>query len=466
MNNFLLIRPPSKYIKERILPPLDLIYVASVLENEGLNAHLFDMLLNASYEELIKVVDKTFPEITVIQCDFINFYECKKIASIVKKLCNKTHLILVGPLPSSFTHKVMKEIPEIDFCIIGEVEKTIVELVNAINKKDSLKKVKGIAFRRKKHIYITQKRPLIRNLDSIPFPDRKLISLNKYKFLPHEFKHTSITTMICSRGCSFKCAFCTKPIYGSQSSPYLFNDDYRVRSPENVISEIKKVVDDYSIKEIFFFDDVFGLKKRWNEKFCNLLIKEKLDLIWSCQTRVDVVNKKTLLKMAKAGCWSILYGLESGNQRLLNLLNKEITINQIKKVIKLTKDSNISVRSSFILGIPTETKQEAIETIKFAKLLNPMYAQFHLLAPFKGTKIYEFCNSLGKKFNETFLDFDTPYRVNFLSDTYDSESELIEMQKFAYRSFYLNPKKIFEVVSKIRSFNQLKSCIGVLKLLL
>lgn len=463
MENFLLVRPSSNYIKERILPPLDLIYTASILENKGFEVQVIDMLLtNYPHEEFIKTLEKLMPDFIIIHCDFINFNECKIIAKIIKNVSNKNYIILVGPLPSSFPYEIMKEIPEVDFCIAGEEEKLIVNLINNIkNKKSS-----GKFFRKNNNVFITQKCNLIKNLDSISFPARHLIPINNYRYLPHEFQRTPITTMICSRGCLFNCTFCPKPIFGTELSPFLFNNEYRVRSPENVILEIKEVINKYSIKEILFLDDVFGLKKSWNEKFCNLLIKEELDIVWSCQTRADVINKKILQKMAKAGCWSILYGLESGNQRLLNLLNKEIIISQIKKAIKLTKNSDISVRASFILGIPTETRKELMRTIKFAKILNPDFVQFHLLAPFKRTKIYELCNLRGKIFNNMFLDYDTPYKVNFLPENFDSEEELIKIQKFAYRSFYFNPKKILEIVLKIKSLENLKSCINVVRLII
>jgi len=462
--NFLLINPPTNYPRERILPPLGLMYIASVLENIGINVKILDaFLLNFSYEKILEIINKEQPNFIGIYSNILNFDECKKLAKYIKKLLPESYIILDGPFPSSFPYYSMKEIPEVDFCIRGEEEKTIVELTN---KKMIPKKVRGIAFRKNKNIFITSNRPLIRNLNSIPFPARHLIFINKYKFLPHEFRRLPTTTMICSRGCSFKCTFCPKPIFGTQLSSHLFSNEYRVRSPENVISEIEKVINEHSIKEILFLDDTFGLNKSWNERFCNLLIKEKLDIEWSCQTRVDIVNEKILLKMAKAGCWSILYGLESGNQRLLNFLNKKITIGQIRKVVNLTKNTNISVRASFILGLPTETKQETMKTIKFAKSLNPTYAQFHLLAPFEGTSIYEICKKEGKFLNKGQFDYDFPYKVNYLPNTYDSKEELIKMQKFAYRSFYLNPKKISEILLKIKSFNNFKSWINMSKIIL
>jgi radical SAM superfamily enzyme YgiQ (UPF0313 family) len=453
--NFLLINPPATYSRERILPPLGLMYIASALENIGISVKILDaFVLNFSYEKILETIKKESPNFIGVYSDVLNFNECKKLIKSIKTLLPESFIILGGPFPSSFPAYSMKEIPEIDFCVIGEGEKTTVDIIQKIDK-NSLKKIRGIAFRKNNNVYITKKCDLIKNLDFIPFPARHLVSLNKYKFLPHEFRLIPITTMICSRGCPFGCSFCSRSVFGK---------NYRLRSPENVISEIMKVISDYSIKEILFLDDTFGLNKSWNEKFCDLLIREKIDIAWSCETRIDIMNKKILLKMAKAGCWSILYGLENGNQRLLNILNKRITIDQIKKVINLTKNANISVRASFILGIPTETKQETIKTIKFAKLLNPTYAQFHLLAPFEGTRIYDVCKKEGKILNKIQFDYDFPYKVNYLPNTYDSKEELIKMQKFAYRSFYLNPKKISEVLLKMRSFNNLKCWINVAKL--
>jgi radical SAM superfamily enzyme YgiQ (UPF0313 family) len=456
--NFLLINPQTNYSRERILPPLGLMYIASALENIGISVKILDaFVLNFSHEKVIETIKKESPKFIGIYSNVLNFNECKKLIKSIKKLLPESYIILGGPFSSSFPYYSMKEIPELDFCIIGEGERTIIDIVQKIDKKSLIENIKGIAFRKNNKIHITKKCNLIKDLDSIPFPARHLIPIKKYKFLPHEFRYTPITTMICSRGCPFYCSFCSKSVFGNK---------YRVRNPKAVISEIINVINDYSIKEILFLDDTFGLNKSWNEKFCGLLIKEKLDITWSCETRIDIMNKKILLKMAKAGCWSILYGLESGDQRLLNLLNKRITIDKIRKVVSLTKDANISVRASFILGLPTETKQETIKTIKFAKLLNPIYAQFHLLAPFEGTQIYDICKKEGKILNKNYFDYDFPYKVNYLPSTYDSREELIKMQKFAYRSFYLNPKKMSEIISKIKSFNNFKSWINIAKLAL
>jgi radical SAM superfamily enzyme YgiQ (UPF0313 family) len=451
----LLISPPSSYTEKRIFPPLGLAYIASVLMNAGIHVEIIDSpALHLSYEHVNKIIRKKHPQIIGIQTSFFNFYECRKLTETIKNSLPDVHIILGGQFPSSFPQKVLREIPKADVCVMGEGESIMLELVRALSRGLGIEKIKGLVFRKGKNIHITPCIGLIKDLNSLPFPARHLLPMKAYRFLPHEFKQYPVVTMLSSRGCPFRCNFCSKPIFGSS---------YRVRSPENVISEIIEVINHYSAKEIFFVDDVFGLSRSWCEKFCKLLIQEKLDIAWSCQTRIDVMDRKLLTKMAASGCWSILFGIESCPQRLLNILNKNIRMNEVKKTIKLAGEAGISVRASFMIGIPTETKKETLQTIKFAKELNPDFALFHLFVPFEGTAIYKFSKQTGNILNGA-GDYDYPGKVKFIPYTYGSEEELIKIQKFAYKNFYLNPNKIIEIISKIKSFNKLKSWLNLLDL--
>jgi len=448
----LLIFPPLNYTERRVFPPLGLAYIASVLENVGIHVGIIDSpALHLSCEHIIRIIKRKHPEIIGIQTAFHTFNECKNLIEMIRNFLPDSHIILGGHLPSSFPHRALTEAHSADMCVIGEGEYTMLELVNALSKNLPLEKIKGLALKKDKNVYVTPYREPIRNLNSLPFPARHLLPMKMYRFLPHEFKRSPVVTMLSSRGCPFRCTFCSKPN---------FNNSYRVRSPQNVISEIIEVVNHYSAKEIFFVDSVFGLYKSWCEKFCEHLIQEKLDITWSCQTRIDLMNKELLANMAASGCRSILFGIESCSQRLLDMLNKPIPMSKVMKIVKFAKDMGISVRASFIIGLPTETKKETLQTIKFAKELDPDFVQFHLFVPFEGTAIYEFSKRTGVFLDGT-GDFDLPEKVKFVPHTYNSKNELIRIQKFAYKNFYLNLKKIPEIIFKIRSLDNFKAWLSI-----
>jgi radical SAM superfamily enzyme YgiQ (UPF0313 family) len=454
MGKVLLIFPPSNYIKERIFPPLGLAYIASMLEKFDIPVKIIDATaLNFSLDQTVKIVKKEKPSIVGIQTSLFTFKECKLLTFMIKKLLPDVFVVLGGTFPTALPRKTLEETMA-DACVIGEGEYIMLELVKAIERGWNLRKVRGLAVKKGRKIYLTGSRELTKNLDSLPFPARHLLPDKKYKFLPHEFKKEKPITILASRGCPFNCTFCSKPVFGNT---------YRIRSPENIILEMREAIENYGIRSFYFIDDVFGLYKNWTKKFCDKILEENLNVKWSCETRVDLLDKELLVKMAKAGCWSIFLGVETFSPRLMKILNKEFKITQIKKIFKLARRFGISLRASFMLGLPTESKRETIHTIKFAKKLNPSFAQFHLFSPFENTKIFDVCKNEGKIFKES-GDYDSLEKINFLPHAYTCPEELILMQKYAYKNFYFDPKKIIEILSSF-NLNRLRALIDTNKLL-
>lgn len=323
------------------------------------------------------------------------------------------------------------------------------DLLNALSNNRDLSLVKGLAFKEKSgQIVVNQRREPIENLDSLPMPARHLVPIKKYRPSPHHYLELPMTTMIVSRGCPFNCLFC--------ASRNVWGKSYRVRSVDKVIEEIKFLIKQYGIRNINFWDDLWGLHRNWTKDFCQRMIDEKINISWSCERRIDTVDLDILKLMKKAGCYSIFYGVESLNQDCLDAINKGIKVEQAENVIRLTKKAGIEARANFILGLPNETPEKVKLMIKKICKLNPDYVKFNILTPYPGTELYqEVKRGRWGIFKEDY-NKSTGYFATFLPYGYKNFKELEAMRRYAFRKFHLRPKYIFSRAIKIRNFNDIK----------
>ncbi len=439
-----------------VLPPLGLMYVGSALEGNDYKVKIIDGgAFDYSDEEIIRESKKFNPHIVGVYCNTSGFKRVMGFCRKFKRVMN-IPTIIGGP------HAIIQ--PEeiivndcVDYVVTGEGEITLPELLNALNKNKPLKNILGIFYKKNGKINKNPKRPLIEHLDSIPFPARHLVDMNKYYIAPHHYKRKPMTNMIVSRGCPFNCSFCT--------SSRMWGQRYRIRSVENVIEEIKFLVKEYKIKEIGFWDDLFSANKQWIHKFCDQLLKDKIDITWYCDMRVNIVDPDLLRKMKKAGCWCILYGFETMNQLLLDSINKRCTVQDIRNAIKWTKEAGIEIRGNFILGLPNETPEIAKEVIKEICKSNPHYAKFTLLTPFPGTPLYDDVKAgkWGTMIDET--DKRTLHIANFKPFGYKSLKQLENIYHYAYLKFYFRPRYIFLRLSLIRSVDDMKKIVHGFKII-
>ena len=222
---------------------------------------------------------------------------------------------------------------------------------------------------------------------------------------------------------------------------------YRRHSPERIIHEIKELQKQYGIKEIAFWDDNFVVSREWVRRFCGLLIEEKLNITWSCYSRVDMVDEETLAFLARAGCWSIFYGLESGVQELLDTVDKGITLQQSQKAIRMTHKMGIESRGSFMLALPGESSELAKKTIDFAIALDLDSAQFMATYPEYGTKLYDKALTAGK-----FMEYKGRHGVTYVPEGYRNAEEVKRVIRMAYLKFYLRPAFFLKYLKRIKSW--------------
>jgi anaerobic magnesium-protoporphyrin IX monomethyl ester cyclase len=376
-----LISPPYNSAVKSVVgvssPPLGLAYVASVLRQSHEVKIIDSNILNYTIGDVDEELRSFNPDVVGITSVTPSIYDAYKVAETAKKVREDCTVVLGGPHATFMPRQTMEECKYIDIIVRGEGEETTRELIEDIEKGAPLNEVKGITFREKNEIIDTEPRLFIKNIDDIPFPSRDLLPMHLYKF-----NGVRYTTMLTSRGCPFKCSFC--------SSSRLFGGYWRGRSPENVLEEMKTVYEEYGIRNIEFMDDTFTLNQERAEKICDEIIKQGWDISWGASSRVDTLSKKLVEKMKKAGCWIIFLGIESGSQKILDAIGKRITLEQVKKAVKILKDAGIQVLGSFIIGFLQDTTETIKETIKFAKSLNLNYAEFSILTPYPGTPIFDY----------------------------------------------------------------------------
>lgn len=432
--------------------PLGLAYLAGSIEKAGFEVKILDTLaLNWDKDKVAKYINKHYFDIIGVQLLTPMYIRAQEIIRLIKKNSPSTKIISGAAHMTIMPEKAMEENPEIDVGVIGDGEDTIVELLKEFEKKKpDLSAVKGIIYRQSDcSIVRTSQRLMRENLDEYPMPTRHLLPMDKYTPTVTYYKRLPSYIMITSRGCPYRCTYCCR-IAGRR---------YRTHTIKRVLEEMDELINKYKAKEIIFRDDTFTLNKEFVITLCKEIMRRNYHkkIEWTCMTRVNLVNYELLKLMKKAGCWSIHYGVESGNQRLLDLIKKDITLDDVRKAFYWTRKAGIETKAFFMLGLPTETKKETLKTIRFAKEIDPDWAQFTITTPYPGTELYEIAKKNGfmKSFKwehyQSWAGF-TDNELVYVPEGWTS-AKLKAMQPYALRQFYLRPKIILRILWNMRSLS-------------
>ena len=366
-------------LEENPIPPLSLAYLAAVLQKEDIEVQIMDHLVSKyTPDKLRRELEQFKPDIVGATCVTLNYPTASRIMHVCKNFDPNIVTMLGGPHATFALNETLLRAPWIDLIVTGEGERTLVDLVRAIEKGKDYHQVPGIAFRSNGAVVKTEPRPLIEDLNELPLPARNLLPLSKYKALE------APCTVITSRGCPFKCIFC--------SGPRLFGRRVRFRDPELVLDEIEQINKEYGFQKINIVDDTFTLNERHAKAICDGIIKRNIKITWNVFARADTVNLKMLSHMREAGCEWLLYGAESGNPEILKTIKKGTTPDTLRQGTRIATEAGIKVFNSFIFGLPGETPETAHQSMEFAKELDEKYGAkygFHILSPLPGTELYE-----------------------------------------------------------------------------
>lgn len=378
----LLINPPIRENEPPRHIPMGLGVIASVLLNEGHEVKVLDInaerLSNSQVQERIDLGSKY--EIIGTGGLITTYKYLKWLIPQLKKYNPASRVVIGGGVVTENPALLLSRTPA-DIAVIGEGEITMVELVSALESNNSLETTKGIAYKDDKgQVRINPLRPLIKDLDSLPFPAYNLFPMDIYL---HNVAHASVLgkkteiTIITGRGCPYKCEYCF----------HIFGRGIRSRSIDNVLEEIKFLIETYEVESLLISDETFTINKKRVNEFCERFSTENITVPWSCYARVNLVDAEMLKNMKQAGCYRVSYGIESGSQKILDNMNKQVTVEQAKKAVRLARSVGLACGTTFMFGYPGETLETIRETGDFCKdlLITPT---LFFTTPYPGTRLY------------------------------------------------------------------------------
>lgn len=443
----LLINPHPYYAKEinekLCYPPLGLAYLASILKKENIDCEILDAhILKYNNKQILDKISDYNPDLIGLTSNISTVREVIELTNEIKTKFNK--FVIIGGCYASSSFDYILKNSKADYVIKGEGEAVIKELI----KKDEFKKVNGVAFLHNNKIISNPNMPLIKNIDALPFPAYDMIT--NFKSYHARSRKRPQGFILTGRGCPFQCIYCDKSVFGR---------DLRLRSPKNVIEEIKFLIDNYEVKQIDIVDDNFTFDIKRAEKIFDLIIKNKFDILINFPNgiRAEKLNACLVKKMKKAGVYKVAIGIESGDEAILKSIKKSLKLNDVIKAVDLFKKENILVSGFFMLGLPGENEKTMQKTINLAKELNPHIANFALVVPFPGTELHDIIKEKGKFNFDIKKGLESGYYT--IKEGYyelgDLKKEVIlKYQKKAYKEFYIRPKKIFELLSNLKSYDE------------
>lgn len=378
VNSYFLEKDSNEAKIMKPYPPLGMLYISAVLKQLGNHVEVFDGTFEtfSTYEkELLRIK----PDLVGIYSNVITRDSALEMVKLSYK--HGYPVVLGGPDPSSDFDAYINAGA---FCIVkGEGEETAAELVTFLEENNFSKElahISGLIIPQNGSFLKTTPRKRIKNLDSIPLPDRKAIHLERYIEAWRNHHGYASLNIITSRGCPYHCTWCSKAIFG---------ENFHQRSPEAVIEEVKMIKDEYAPDQLWFADDILTINQKWVLKFTALMTEQHLQIPFECLARVDLVDNKILGQLHLAGCYRIWYGGESGSQKIVQLMQKGFNHNQIKRAVFATQEHGIQAGIFILIGYPGETMADFFKTISMVKYLNPDACGTSVAYPIKGTVFYE-----------------------------------------------------------------------------
>ena len=418
--------------------PLSIVFLGSFLESRGYDVRLFDEQIELLTEDRIqKLVNEFHPGTIGFTCTTPGMARAHDIAADIKKINPEIKVVMGNIHPTVLPEETLRD-ENVDLVVRGEGEFTVLEFLQALENGGKLTNIEGISHRLNGGFNHTSNRKYERNLDVFPPVNWNLLT---------DFDNSyTIEWVLTSRGCPYKCVFC--------SARSVSGFHYRFNSPERVIQEVDTVVQKFGTRFFSFADDNFVVKKDRTRAVCDLLIERGYhkETKWLCQTRADAVDEPLLEHMRKAGCEYISFGIETGTQRLLDLIKKSVKLETIEKAVNMAHKVGIKTRGSFMLGLPTETPEDSQATIDFAMRLPLDIAKFNLAVPYPGTELLNMAIAEGLQVTDDWSKINTAAGLSDTQAYYIPKGrtmeELARLQKKAHTKFYLRPKQIWRILKR------------------
>ena len=459
--DLLLVNPPIT-LEERYgsfasvgsqTPPLGLCYLAASAIAAGYRVQIIDApALGLNLAATVSQVLKTESWLIGITASTASICRASELAKALKKNGSGVPILIGGPHVSSLPRETLEEFQEFDIGVINEGEGTIPELISCHQSGGDMGDVAGLVYKSEGEVVCSAARPNIEDLDRLPYPAWDLLPHlpTYYKPSPHSYLTLPSSSLVTSRGCNGTCTFCARPFMGEK---------YRAHSADYTVGMIDHLVKRYGIRDIMFYDDNFLLDKKRVEKICEALLKKEYKISWSCLARPEIISDDLFTLIRRAGCWQIAYGIESGDQTILNAIKKRVTVERIEEVIRKTNQAGIHSRGYFMIGSPGETRETIEKTTRF--ITTSGLKDFHVTfcTPMPGAELFTTASQYG--------EFERDWKkLGFWDPVFIprglTKKELIESHRRMYRKFYLRPSILLRYLVKLLITNP-RSIINTIK---
>jgi radical SAM superfamily enzyme YgiQ (UPF0313 family) len=429
----LLIKPTMRidsqvipFAAESILPSMGILYLASMLEKNNHQVKVYDQ--DVEDTPIIDIIDKFNPDYIGITATTPQFPNAIKVANEIKILRNNIIIVIGGTHVTCVGPKILEKYICFDYLLMGEGEFAMTDIVNG----KAPETIEGLCYRANGSV--VYKTPVyIENLDDLPYPSRHLLDYSKFKDSPiYSRSLKNHGSLLFSRGCLYKCIFCSHKIKGK----------VRFRTAKNILGEIE-ILYKQGITDFRILDEFFTMNKIVTREVCEAIISNKWKITWNCQTRADSLDEKTIKLMKKAGCWCIQIGVETGNKDTMKYINKNLDLEKLIEQVKMIRKNKIFVVAFFMIGFPGETKQTIQDTIDYSKKLDPDMATFSIVTPYPATDIWT-TSGLDELDETTIKNLGFYYNKNY----FVKDVDLSMMYSLAVKSFYLRPKIVYRLIKE------------------
>jgi radical SAM superfamily enzyme YgiQ (UPF0313 family) len=425
------------------VPPLGLAFIGGALEKEGFKVEILDnYMLNKPISEVQQKIRSINPEIVGIGCSSNTYQRAIETAKAIKEVSPTTKVVTGGPHPS-FMPESMLQHPEIDYVVMGEGERAMVEIAQNLGNEAAIGKITSVAYRHDGKV-VKNPQQFIKELDKLPFPARHLLPMDQYDREIDYLTAKPVDTMNVIRGCPYQCNWCNvKGLWGNSC---------RAFSPTRVVDEIQHIQSTLGTKGIYFVGDNFTINKQRTIEICKQIKERKIDVQWTCDTGVDQINREVLKEMKEAGCQTIWFGVESGSPAVLKKINRGITPEQVEHTFALCKEAGVQTAVSFMLGTPGETRKDMQATFKFARKIDPTWCHFNVFIAYPGCYLYD------EIIRDHLYDRMEDFLAYVKTDEFNYESVMAVQRKF-HSSFNKSPKRIMHKIRREGALNVLKQVL-------
>lgn len=437
---------PPPLLPPNQAPPLGLAYIAAFLREAGHDVAICDMRHGGhSREDFMAEVRSFRPDLMGLGLYTVTVPVAEEISQLVKAWAD-VPIVVGGPHPAGAPEECARN-RHFDFAAVGEGEVMMRELADCLESEGDPRTVAGLWFTvdpkdPESELVVNAPRGWIGDLDSLPWPARDLLPpLDSYAMTMFQYREWPATTIYTSRGCPYSCIFCERR--------EILGNKFRVHSASYVVDEMEHLAKQYGIREIFFYDDTFTLDARRVERICDEILRRGLAMSWNISTHVNTVNRELLHKMAKAGCWQIAYGIETGDPVVMQDIMKGTTVETVRERIEWTVEAGIEAKGLFMIGHPTDTPETIARTVEFARSLPIASANFKITTPFVGTPLRDMAADYGDLAADDYRNYmGDPQQAVFVTNGLTREY-LAGVQRRAYARFYSRPGRLLRIAGSM-----------------